>query len=99
MTEREQIKRAKANIGAWRNSRYSDIHSAYDRCSQAKRDAWRRCQSLCADMSGEGLRVISRNCHKFTAGFSYTSYDELGNGTEMFCYISPSYTIMVTMGD
>lgn len=94
MTTKEQENRARANIGAWRNSRYTDVYHAYDTISKGKRDAWDYCVDLCKKYDGEGLRVISRNCHKFTAGFIYT---DSKTGELMFMYITKGYNQAVSL--
>ena len=88
MTTREQENRARANISSWRNSRYTDVYHAYDSISKGKRDAWDYCVNLCNQYNGEGLKVISRNCHKFTAGFIFT---DPVTGELMFMYITKGY--------
>lgn len=94
MTVREREKRARANIMAWRNSRYTDLHSAYGKCSSRKKDAWEYCEDLCRRKNGEGLRVISRNSHIFTAGFTFPNPD---TGELMFMYITPTYDQEVSL--
>ena len=84
MTIREREKTARANITSWSNSRYTDLYSAYDRCSKDKRDAWEYCQDLCRRKNGEGLKVISRNSYRFTAGFIFPHPD---TGELMFLII------------
>ena len=71
MTLRQRQNTARANIGAWNKSRYTDLNSAYGRCSTAKRNAWEYCEDLCRKKNGTDLRIISRNCYRFTAGFVY----------------------------
>jgi len=94
MTVREQENRARVNISSWRNSRYTDLNSAYGRCSSAKKRAWEYCQDLCRKYEGEGLKVISRNGYRFTAGFEYA---DPNTGELMFMYISPNYDRAVSM--
>lgn len=96
MTLRQRQNTARANIGAWRNSRYTDLYSAYGRCSAAKRNAWEYCEDLCAKKNGTGLKVISRNCYRFTAGFEFPHPD---TGELMFMYISPTYDQEVAITD
>lgn len=94
MTVNEREKKARANISSWRNSRYTDLRSAYDRYSKRKQDAWEYCEDLCRRKNGEGLKVISRNSHIFTAGFVFPhpDTDEL-----WFMYITPSYDQEVSL--
>jgi len=88
MTLRERQKTAKANYQRWRTSRYTDLRSAYGRYSRDKQDAWEYCEDLCKKKDGSGLKIISRNSWKFTAGFEYPNPD---TGELMFMYISPTY--------
>lgn len=88
MTVREREKRAIANYWQWRRSIYTDLNKAYGKCSKAKKEAWEYCQDLCRRKNGEGLKVISRNAHMFTAGFEYPDPD---TGELYFMYITKSY--------
>lgn len=94
MTVRERENRARANIRAWRNSKYTDLHSAYGKYSSKKQNAWEYCEDLCEKKNGEGLKVISRNSHIFTAGFVYP---DPTTGELMFMYITPSYDQEVSL--
>jgi len=88
MAKREQENRARANYSAWKRSSYTDVYHAYGSISKGKRDAWDYCVDLCKKYNGEGLKVISRNCHKFTAGFEYVDKE---TGEIMFMYITKGY--------
>lgn len=94
MTLTERRKTAQANIAKWRDSRYTDLRSAYGRYSKDKQDAWEYCEDLCRKKDGSGLRIISRNSWKFTAGFTYT---DPTTGEFMFMYISPTYDQEVSL--
>jgi hypothetical protein len=94
MTLKQRQNTARANISAWRNSNYTDLNSAYDRCSKDKRDAWEYCVDLCRRKNGTGLKVISRNSYRFTAGFEFDNPD---TGELMFMYISPTYDQEVSL--
>lgn len=94
MRTSEQIRTAKDNILRWKNSRYTDLYSAYGKCSAKKREAWRYCQELCEKYKGDGLKIISRNDCRFTAGFVYPDFS---TGELMFMYISPSYNQSVSL--
>jgi len=94
MTIKQRENRARANIVSWRNSKYTDLRSAYGRYSKRKEEAWEYCQDLCRRKNGEGLKVISRNSHIFTAGFVFPHPD---TGELMFMYISPSYDQEVSL--
>ena len=54
---------------------------------QTKR-AWRYCQEKQSELNGYGLKVITHNCMKFTAGFEYMDSD---TGEVRFYYITPSF--------
>lgn len=88
MTTREQENRARANYAAYRRSTWTELYDAYDSFSRGKVDAWRYCKDLCKKYNGDGLKVISRNCHKFTAGFEYVDSE---TGEIMFMYITKGY--------
>ena len=88
MTERQQERQARISYPNYRMSKYTDLYSAYGRCSAKKREAWEYCKNLCEKYNGEGLRVIGRNAHRFSAGFEYTDSQ---TGDKMFMYISPNY--------
>ena len=94
MTVREREKVARANIRRWSESNYTDLNSAYGRYSKAKQNAWEYCKDLCDKKHGEGLKVISRNGWRFTAGFVFPHPK---TGELMFMYISPSYDQEVSL--
>ena len=56
---------------AWKKSEMSRLEDAYKAPSDAKQYAWIRCIGICNANNGTNLRVISRNCHTFSAGFVY----------------------------
>ena len=87
-TRAYQKRMARANYGAWRNSRYTDLRSAYGRYSKDKADAWDYCMKLCYEKNGEGLKVISANSWRFTAGFEYPDAE---TGELYFMYITKEY--------
>lgn len=67
------------------SSRYTDLNSAYTKCSYKKQRAWEYCQNLCKDNNGTGLKVMSKNTYTFTAGFTFTK-----DGHNYLMYITPS---------
>ena len=85
---------ARDNIQSYQNSEYSDLYSAYGRCSKKKRIAWQYCKDLCEKYGGKNLKIISHNSYKFTAGFVYA---DSRTGELMFMYISPSYNQSVSL--
>ena len=93
MTREERV--AQSNIGTWKRSTWYEIYDAYDSFSKGKVDAWKYCKSLCKKYDGRDLKVVNRNCHKFTAGFEYTDKD---TGEIMFMYITKGYNQPVSMG-
>ena len=93
-TRAYQKRMAKSNIMAWRNSRYTDLRSAYGRYSKDKADAWDYCMKLCSEKNGEGLKVISANSWRFTAGFVYPDAE---TGELMFMYITKEYDQPVSL--
>ena len=68
---------------------YSDIFTAYGKPSAAKVDTWERCKRICAAFNGEALRIVGKNCMKFSAVFQYV---ERATGALCYCYITPTYT-------
>ena len=85
MTTKEQENRARANYLTYRNSSWTELYDAYDSFSKGKVDAWKYCRDLCKQYNGRDLKVVNRNCHKFTAGFEYTDPE---SGEIMFMYIT-----------
>ena len=85
MTTKEQENRARANYADYRRSTWTEIYDAYDSFSKGKVDAWKYCKNLCEKFNGRDLKVIHKNCHKFTAGFEYTDPETC---EIMFMYIT-----------
>ena len=92
MTREERV--AQDNISRWRQSNWTEIYDAYDSFSKGKVNAWKYCKNLCEQYNGSNLKVISRNCHKFTAGFEYVDKE---TGEIRFMYISKDYNQSVSM--
>lgn len=87
----ERCKKARAAYLRYLASNYDTIFEAYGKPSQAKIEAWADCHEMCYKHRGQGLRVISKNCHIFTAGFTFK-----GNfGNTYFTYITPTYSATV----
>lgn len=85
---------AKGNYEAYLRSEKYSLYDAYDKPSSRKEAAWEYCQNLCAKYDGWGLKVISRNCFIFTAGFLFLST----SGKEKFMYITPNYDRVCDVG-
>ncbi len=92
MTEAQRKRQANIAYSTYKMARYTDLYSAYGRCSSRKREAWDYCQKLCEKHNGEGLRVIGRNCHTFSAGFEFTDQE---TGEIMFMHITKSHDTAV----
>ena len=88
MTNREKERQARKHYKAWERSEDYALEFAYDSFSVYKARAWRYCQEKQAKLNGRGLKVITHNYHKFTAGFEYQ--DEKAR-TVKFYYITPLY--------
>lgn len=86
---------ALANYRNYRNSDMYDIYDAYKNPSFAKTRAFRACADKCAEYGGENLKVVSKNCFIFTAGFEFCDDD----GVVMFAYITPSYIYTCAVDD
>lgn len=89
-----QEKQAKANIERWKASNKKDITSAYKKPSVAKRRAWNYCKELCAELNGNNLKVVSNNCHFFTAGFQFADKE---TGVLKYMHITASSDTAVEM--
>lgn len=89
-----QKRTAERNINSWKNSRYTDLYSAYDKPSSKKIDAWNYCIRKKSEYNGSNLKVISRNTYMFTAGFEYKDKE---TGEFMFMLITPSYDVSVPL--
>lgn len=87
-----QKRTAIVNIKSWKNSRYTDLYSAYGTPSVKKKDAWDYCIRKKLEYNGSNLKVISRNTYMFTAGFEYVDKE---TGECMFMFITPNYDISV----
>lgn len=88
MTNKEKERQAKQHYKAWERSEDYALEFAYNSFSAHKAQAWRRCQEKQIELNGQGLKVITHNTCKFTAGFEY--YDEKEEALK-FYYISPSF--------
>ena len=61
------------------------LDSVYKTYSMDKSLAWDYCKNLMEKYNGHGLKVISHNLNRFTAGFIYESGDD-----EYLMYITKS---------
>lgn len=52
---------------------YDDIYKAYRSPSIYKVRAWEAIKADCADLKGWGLKVLGKNCMKYSAAFQYAS--------------------------
>ena len=92
MKQQERV--AKSNIERWKASNKNDITSAYKKPSMAKRRAWNYCKELCAGLNGNNLKVVSNNCHFFTAGFQFVDKE---TGVVKYMHITASHDTAVEM--
>lgn len=92
MTQQERV--AKANIERWMRSNKKNITQAYKKPSIAKRRAWHYCEELCANLNGSNLKVVSNNCHFFTAGFQFVDKD---TGVLKYMHITANHDTAVEM--
>lgn len=60
------------------------LYDVYNKCSDAKQEAWNQIAKECADRHGFKLSVITYNVQYFTAGYMYKDGDKL-----MFCFHAP----------
>lgn len=70
-------------------SRGDNLDEVYGSYSAAKAQAWRHCESLCAELDGFNLCITHANTYVFTARFEF---DNPENGRPMVCHITPSRT-------
>lgn len=87
-----QKRQAIANFARYVRSDYDSLFKAYEKPSKDKRKAWEHCKNLCDAFDGYRLKVITKNCHMFTAGFQYIDVD---SGEERFYFITKSYEVVV----
>lgn len=92
MKQQERV--AKANIERWKASNKNDITKAYKNPSVAKRRAWNYCKELCAGLNGRELKVVSNNCHFFTAGFQFADKE---TGVVKYMHITAYHDTAVEM--
>lgn len=62
----------------------SEVYGSY---SRAKAAAWEQCESLCSELEGRNLCVVSANVYMFTAQFEFNHPE---NGRPMVCDIRPT---------
>lgn len=85
----EQVKALSAARCAYNGgTSYGDIFAAYGKPSAAKVAAWEHCKDLCASFGGYALRIVGKNCMKFSAVFQYI---EQSTGALCYCYITRDY--------
>lgn len=94
MTNREKERQARKYYSEWERSEDYALEFAYNSFSARKAQAWRYCQRKQLGLKGYGLKIISHNPWKFTAGFEY--YDEKAE-TVKFYYITPSYECAINI--
>ena len=66
----------------------TDIYEAYKSPSIYKVRAWEYCKDLCKRLRGRDLRIVGRNCTKFSVAFRF---NERGTGRECYAYITADY--------
>ena len=89
---RENSELIRSAYNRWKMSDKDNIFKAYDRPSMKKIEAWEYCEDLCRRYNGHGLKVISRNVYKFTAGFvGEKADDDTGEVKKIFVFITDCY--------
>lgn len=73
-TVREYWERYVFSIGCRGTKQLYDV---YNKCSDAKQEAWNQIAKECADRNGFRLSVITYNVQYFTAGYMYKDGDKL----------------------
>lgn len=73
-TVREYWERYVFNVGC---NGPRQLHDVYNKCSDAKQEAWNQIAKECADRHGFKLSVITYSVQYFTAGYMYKDGDKL----------------------
>ena len=89
-----QERQAINNIRAWEQSTATSLNDVYDSYSRNKYHAWLNCQNLCKRHHGTGLKVVSHNCHFFTAGFQFV---DKKTGVVRYMHMTSMYNTAVDM--
>ena len=92
MTKKQMERQARKHYKAWERSEDYALEFVYKSFSVYKARAWRYCQTKQVELNGYGLKIISHNSQRFTAGFEYCDEKD---GTAKFYYITPSYDCAV----
>ena len=91
MTQKQKENAARDHYRQYLMSTKDSLAKAYGSWSVRKQAAWDHCREVCREMDGHGLKVITFNTDKFTAGFE--SVD--GMGVCQFTYMTPSFEITI----
>lgn len=75
-----------ANYRTYLNSDATELWDVYGSFSTNKARAFNSCKELCKSLDGENLKIISHNCHIFTAGFTFFNNE---TGAQSFAFITP----------
>lgn len=78
-----------AKYNAYKKSEMKSLRDAYGTFSAKKQAAWDSCVALMRACNGTDLRIVGKNCHVFTAGFTFVDYF----GNECFAFITPTRSI------
>ena len=92
MATKTQEKTARERYRAYQWSSDYSLRDVYGSYSEKKHKAFEDCRKKCADLDGEGLKIIAHNGWVFTAGFTYI---DKTTGKYMFYYITPTYDCAV----
>lgn len=87
VTRKSQLRELAYAYDRWERSSDCELYHVYGSFSQDKAKAWEYCKELEAKFTGTGLRIISHNGWKFSAGFTGVDPD---TGEVMFMYITKS---------
>lgn len=78
------------------NGTMTSLYDAYKSFSPAKVQAWDYCRRLCYERGGHGLKVLTANTFRFTAGFTF---EDRETGECKFMYITPNYNTEISIPD
>ena len=81
---------------AYQNTAATCLDDVYGRYSWEKANAFRYCLDLMEKYDGYGMRIISANTFRFSAGFiGYHEDERIGKKRLAFFYITASYDYMM----
>lgn len=68
------------------------LYDAYKEPSKIKQEIWEDIKISCHADKGHALKLVSANCHRFSAGYLFEK-----NGEEYLKFFAPSETVIIPM--